>query len=133
MPIWSALPSDHLAVNRIVDKNGNSWLGRIVFEHSIVDLFTKLGLASSEEMPVEAITNAVLAGRSVQVTRPFPMAFKRSHVNGNPRVEIVDAPASQLAWLKSLGAFTEIIQYRTRVFIPVAQAEGIISEILKPS
>lgn len=133
LPIWSALPSDHLAVNRIVDKNGNSWLGRIVFEHSIVDLFTKLGLASSEEMPVEAITNAVLAGRGVQVTRPFPMAFKRSHVNGNPRVEIVDAPASQLAWLKSLGAFTEIIQYRTRVFIPVAQAEAIITEILKPS
>ena len=36
LPIWSALPSDHLAVNRIVDGQGNSWLGRLVFDQHVV-------------------------------------------------------------------------------------------------
>jgi hypothetical protein len=131
LPIWSALPSDHLAVNRIVDKDGNSWLGRIVFDQHVVQLYTKLGIARSEDLPVDAIANSVLSGRSVEVTRPFAMTFKRSIVNGKPRVEIVDPPAGQLPWLKSLGCFVEIIAYRCRTFIPVNDAEGVIAAILK--
>lgn len=131
LPIWSALPSDHLAVNRVVDKDGNSWLGRLVFDQHVVDLFTKLGLARSDDMPVGAIASSVLSGRTVQVQRPFAMTFRRSIVNGKQRVEILDAPAAQLPWLKGLGCFTEIIQYRTRVFVPGNGAEEIIGAILK--
>jgi len=131
LPIWSALPSDHLAVNRVVDKHGNSWLGRLVFDQHVVGLYTKLGLARSEEMPVDAIAASVLSGRTVQVSHPFEMTFRRSIVNGKHRVEIVDAPAGRLPWLKSLGCFTEIIQYRTRVFVPANGAETVIGAILK--
>jgi len=46
-------------------------------------------------------------------------------------VEIVDAPASQLPWLKSLGCFTEIIAYRTRVFVPATDAETVLGRVLK--
>ena len=51
-------------------------------------------------------------------------------VNGKARVEIGGAPHGQLDWLKSLGCFTEIIQYRTRIFIPIDQAEAIIARLL---
>ena len=131
LPIWSALPSDHLAVNRIVDQDGNSWLGRLVFEQHIVQLYTRLGIAKTEELPVDAIARAVLSGRSVELVRPFAMTIKRSIVNGNSRVEIVGAPADQLPWLKSLGCFTEIIQYRTRLFMPAPQAEVVLARMLK--
>jgi len=131
LPIWSALPSDHLAVNRIVDKAGNSWLGRLVFDQHVVQLYTKLGIARSEDMPTEAIARSVLSGRSVDVARPFAMTFKRSLVNGSARVEILDAPANQLPWLKSLGCFVEIIAYKARTFIPVDDAERVIAAILK--
>ena len=131
LPIWSALPSDHLAVNRIVDKDGNSWLGRLVFDQHVVQLYTKLGIAKTDDMPVEAIARSVLSGRNVEVARPFAMTLRRALVNGTPRVEIVDAPASQLPWLKSLGCFTEIIAYRTRVFVPANDAEEILERILK--
>jgi hypothetical protein len=63
--------------------------------------------------------------------RPFPMTIRRAIVNGNPRVEIVDAPAAQLSWLKSLGCFTEIIAYKTRVFVPATDAETILARVLK--
>src|SRR3546814_2172755 len=51
LPIWSALPSDHLVVNRIADKAGNSWLGRLVFDEHVVQLFTKLGIDRAEDLP----------------------------------------------------------------------------------
>jgi hypothetical protein len=131
LPIWSALPSDHLAVNRIVDAQGNSWLGRLVFDKHVVQLYTKLGIAKTDDLPVDAIASSVLSGRAVDVVRPFPMTIRRAIVNGNQRVEIVGVPAAQLSWLKSLGCFTEIIAYKTRVFVPATDAEAVLARVLK--
>lgn len=78
-----------------------------MFEQHIVQLYTRLGIASPEDLPVDAIARAVLSGRSVELVRPIAMTVKRSIMNGNQRVEIVSAPADQLPWLKSLGCFTE--------------------------
>ncbi|MFL0588064.1 strawberry notch C-terminal domain-containing protein [Sphingomonas olei] len=110
LPIWSALPSDHLVVNRIADKGGNSWLGRLVFDEHVVQLFTKLGIDRAENMPTADVVKSVLSGRSVDLSRPFQMTIKRSLVNGSKRIELVGAPPQQLAWLKTLGCFTEVIQ-----------------------
>lgn len=131
LPIWSALPSDHLVVNRIVDGNGQSWLGRLVFDDHVVQLFTKLGIDRPENLPPQDIAKSALAGRSVDLTRPFPMTIKRAVVNGSARIELVGCPPAQLAWVKTLGCFTEVIAYRTRVFLPVPAAEAILAELLK--
>lgn len=130
LPIWSALPSDHLVVNRIADRAGNSWLGRLVFDEHVVQLFTKLGIDSAENLPAADIAKSVLSGRSVDIARPFPMTIKRSLVNGSKRMELVGAPSQQLAWLKSIGCFTEVIQYRTRVFVPISGAADVLERIV---
>jgi len=131
LPIWSALPSDHLAVNRIADQHGNSWLGRLVFDKHVVQLYTKLGIAKTDDLPIDAIASSVLSGRAVDVVRPFSMTIRRAIVNGKQRVEIVDAPQPQHAWLKSIGCFSEIIAYKTRIFIPVADAQAVLTTLLK--
>jgi hypothetical protein len=59
------------------------------------------------------------------------MTIRRAFVNGTQRIEIERAPAQQLAYLKSLGCFTEIIAYRTRVFVPVSEAHAILERLLK--
>ena len=133
LPIWSALPNDHLVVNRIADKEGNSWLGRLVFDDHVVQLFTKLGLDRTDNLPPTDLVKSALTGRSVDLARPFPMCIKRSLVNGSPRIELVGAPPAQLAWLKSIGCFTEVIQYRTRVFVPVPTAAEIVGRIVSGS
>jgi hypothetical protein len=133
LPIWSALPSDHLVVNRIVDGEGRSWLGRLVFDEHVVELYTKLGLAKADAMPPADVVAAVLSGRSVDLTHPFPLTVRRSLVNGSPRLELVGVPARRLAWAKSLGCFTEIIQYRTRVFVPVDNAAVIFTGMIEKS
>ncbi len=130
LPIWSALPSDHLVVNRIADNAGNSWLGRLVFDEHVVQLFTKLGIDRAENMPPQDIVKSAFSGRAVDLARPFPMTIRRALVNGNPRIELVGAPSEQLNWLKSIGCFTEVIQYRTRVFLPVPTAAEALDRIL---
>lgn len=133
LPIWSALPSDHLIVNRIATADGRSWLGRMVYDEHVAHLYTKLGVDRADNLPADQIAKSVLSGRSVDLVRPFAITVKRAIVNGKPRIELVGAPAAQLPWLKSLGAFTEIIQFRTRVFLPVAEAELILGKILEPT
>ena len=59
------------------------------------------------------------------------MTIRRSFVNSAQRIEIERAPAQQLAYLKALGCFTEIIAYRTRVFVPVGEASTILEKLLK--
>ncbi|MGE4306960.1 MAG: methylase, partial [Novosphingobium sp.] len=131
LPIWSALPSDHLAVNRIVDGEGRSWLGRLVFDDHVPQLFTRLGIDRTETVSPDAVVKAVSAGRSIDVSQPFPLTIKRSIVNGSQRIELVGCPHDRLPWLKSLGCFTEVIQYRTRIFVPLPSSEIILSRLFE--
>ena len=130
LPIWSALPSDHLEVNRIVDTQGQSWLGRIVFPKDVAKLLTTLGVKQAAALPPDQIAAAVLGGASVPLQQPFPCELKRSRVNTSTRVEIVGAPANQLPWLKSIGCWSEVISYKTRVFLPVDQVPDILARLL---
>jgi hypothetical protein len=130
LPIWSALPSDHLVVNRIVDGEGRSWLGRMVFPRDVPALFGKLGLDETQILTPDEVAEAALQGGSITLKRPFACEVKRARVNGKPRIEIVGAPAAQLPWLKSIGCFSEIISYRTRVFCPTERASEILTRLM---
>ena len=130
LPIWSALPSDHLVVNRIVDGEGQSWLGRLVFEKDVGPLLEQLGLDTAGALAPADVVAAVRQGGQIELKTPFAMTVRTARVNGQQRVEIVGAPPSQLAWLKSLGCFTEVIQYRTRVFVPVERATVVLDMII---
>ncbi len=57
------------------------------------------------------------------------MTVRKCLVNGSQRVEFVGAPVEQLPWLKSLGCFTEIIAYKTRVFVPINEVEPILEKV----
>jgi len=53
----------------------------------------------------------------------------RVRVNGEQRLELRGYPVERLDWLKSLGCFTEIIRFRTRLFLPPDGAERILTAI----
>src|SRR3546814_9551820 len=108
----------------------SSWLGRLVFDDHVPQLFTRLGIDRTETVSPDAVVKAVSAGRSIDVSQPFPLTIKRSIVNGSQRIELVGCPHDRLPWLKSLGCFTEVIQYRTRIFVPLQSSEIILSRLL---
>lgn len=133
LPIWNSLPRDYIAVRRVVDADGNSWLGRLVDESDVPGILKTFGIASEFQASPEAIMAALAQKGSAVVDRPWPMTIRKSLVNGEQRIELVGELYSQLAWLKSLGCFTEIIQFKTRTFVPTGRADAILASILKAS
>ena len=131
LPIWASLPIDYLEVRRIVDEEGRSWLGRMVHELDVAKLLEKFDIASTVELSSDTIIKALSESRIIPIKRPFEATIKCSRVAGEQRYEIVGAPVDQLPWLKSIGCFTEIISFRTRVFIPTATASSVISDLLR--
>jgi hypothetical protein len=55
--------------------------------------------------------------------------LRRSLVMGQPRLELIGVEGAALTEMKALGCFTEIIQWKTRVFIPVG-AHNVLAAVL---
>jgi hypothetical protein len=49
---------------------------------------------------------------------------------GKPRLELTGSIASSLAEFKSMGCFTEIIQWKTRLFVPTNDL-NVLTKLLK--
>lgn len=130
LPIWSALPADHLEVNRIVDDAGNAWLGRIVYPAAVGKLLKALGLERAVSLSAAEVAQGASSGGVVTLVQPFACEVKRVRVNGLQRIELAGAPAAQFPWLKSIGCFVEVVAYRSRVFIPVGEAEAVLARLL---
>ena len=129
LPIWGALPKEDLTVNRIVDRSGASWLGRHVHDLYVDATLEKLGVARKAQTDPAKIAAAILGGGTWKAPHPLNFTIRTSRVNGSRRIEIVDAEAARIPELKAKGCFTEIIAYKTRVFVPLDRAEAIISGI----
>src|SRR3546814_20027987 len=69
--------------------------------------------------PAEAVAHVLAAG---EITAIGAYRLKRSLVAGQQRLELLDWPAARLPQLKAAGCFTEIIQHKTRLFVPPVRA-----------
>lgn len=130
LPIWGALPKEDLTVNRIVDKSGASWLGRHVHDLYVDATLEKLGVARKAQTDPAKIAAAILGGGTWKAPHPLNFTIRTSRVNGSRRIEIVDVEAARIPELKAKGCFTEIISYKTRVFVPMDGAEAILAAII---
>lgn len=130
LPVWNRLPEDDVRVWRIVDEaSGQTRLGRIISAEMLAETAASFNLADAVKLsPSEMI--AAAAGIDGATIDGLPDArLIRVRVNGQPRLEIRNFPVDRLEWLKSLGALTEIISYRTRLFLPPDEAERILTEL----
>ena len=129
LPIWGALPKEDLTVNRIVDKSGASWLGRHVHDLYVDATLEKLGVSRKVPTDPAKIAAAILGGGTWKAPHPLNFTIRTSRVNGSRRIEIAGAEAARIPELKAKGCFTEIIAYKTRVFVPLDRADAIITSI----
>ena len=130
LPVWGALPKEDLSVMRILDEAGNGWLGRRIPEIYVERVLDKLGVSDRVAIAPDKLAQAILAGRSYTVKHPLNATIKTSRVNGHKRLEIAGVEAAQLPGLKAMGCFTEIIAYKTRVFVPLDAAASILARLL---
>lgn len=104
-------------------------LGCIVPADAVNSLLAKLGLDGAIQMSPDQLVRAALAGKVVVFDTVRGLSLKRSRVNGEPRLEIVDFDGRALPGYKAKGCFTEIIQFQCRLFVPVGSANDVLKAL----
>ncbi|WBQ19626.1 strawberry notch C-terminal domain-containing protein [Sphingobium yanoikuyae] len=127
LPVWGKLPDDHVQVWRLKTEDGQSLLGRLIPAPMVSKVSSAFGVAGGIEIAPTDIVRHVLDSGGVEPVGAYHL--KRSLVAGEQRLELIDWPPSRLAELKALGCFSEIIAYRTRLFLPPARAADILARI----
>ncbi|MDM9385683.1 hypothetical protein QUB80_34060 [Chlorogloeopsis sp. ULAP01] len=129
LPIWKILPQHSSRVFRLQTSDGQKILGRVVNAVDIQSVAEQLGLKNKLLSPAELVTLVLNEGYSQQL--PGGVTLRRSYIAGEPRIELVDA-LPLAARLVAKGCFTEIIQWRKRVFIPATEkAASILAAAIK--
>ena len=127
LPIWDRLPGENMRVRRLATDAGESLLGRVLAPeqaHAFRDAF---GLAGGPVMSSAEMHEAILTrGASFDLANGWRLARRR--LMGAGRVEIEGPADGDLAALKRMGCATEIVSWRTRVFVPEYIGLGRILE-----
>ena len=92
-------------------------------------MLDKLGLGDRIVLSADQVVEAALGGKVVPINVAGDLGLKRSRVNGEQRLEILGFDPRTLPSWKAKGCFTEIIQYPTRLFVPVNQAQDIVEKV----
>jgi len=133
LPIWDKLPDSHVHVIRIAADDGRSLLGRRIATSDLAGFAARVGLDVRFDLPPDELAAMVMRnGTPLPCPGPEPLTLKRSLVNGSQRLEVAGFSAARLSWYKAQGCFTEIIRYRTRLFVPAGNAPEVLARISAP-
>ena len=130
LPIWNYLDKNNVTVRRIVTADGRSILGRVVPKHSLDALYTATGVDKAAKLTPAEIAKHVMDGNRYTLPIAIKLQLKRSRINTEFRLEILELPPARLEEFKAMGCFTEIIQWNTRLFIPKGREVEILTQIL---
>ncbi|MDZ7970058.1 MAG: strawberry notch family protein [Nostoc sp. DedSLP03] len=129
LPIWKMLPQKNNRVYRLQTSDGEKILGRVVSAVDIQSVAEQLGLKSKLLSPQELVSLVLNEGYSQQL--PGGVTLRRSYIATEPRIELVNA-ISLAERLLAVGCFTEIINWKKRVFIPVSdKAPAILAAVIE--
>lgn len=130
LPIWNRLPKDSLRVYRLVTDEGERIVGRLVPAETLQAVRQNLSLGEGAAMEPAEAWSAVLE-RGAMLHLADGLQIRRSLVSGLRRVELVGFAPGAKDQLKALGAISEIIQWRLRLFLPVSeQGPAVLAALL---
>ena len=119
LPLWDRLPTDSVRVRTLTTDAGERLIGRTLGAAQAQALRTALGLGGGVALTAGEVHEAVIGGGTA-----FPLAngwrLARRRAMGALRLEVEGPADTDLPALKRLGCTTEIVSWRTRVFVPGA-------------
>ena len=117
LPIWKALPDDHIRVNRLQTEDGERLIGRVIAADKLDSVYRALGLTDRVDLRPHEVWAAVIErGSKFRLSNGWKLL--RSRVMGENRFELSGPIDTDLAVLKASGFMTEVINWQTRLFIP---------------
>jgi hypothetical protein len=129
LPIWKILPQKNSRVFRLQTSDGEKILGRVVNAVDIQSVTEQLGIKNKLLSPTELVCLVLNEGYTQQL--PGGVTLRRSYIANEPRLELVEA-LSLAERLVAVGCFTEIIQWRKRLFVPTGdKAASILADVIE--
>ena len=127
LPIWDRLPDRNMRVWTLTTDTGERLIGRVLDAAEVHDFRAALGLAGGPGLsPAELHQEVIIHGTAFPLANGWRIARRR--LAGADRIEIEGPADGHIDALKRLGCVTEIVSYRTRVFVP---AETVLTRIIK--
>ncbi len=130
LPVWKRLPETDVSVYRLTTDDGTNLIGRVLSPGQVDAVRMRLGLgrddAAARMTPAERMRE-LLARRCKYLLDGDLVLAGRRHM-GTMRVEVEHRDPESVERLKALGCRSEIVQYRTRVYVPDAAAMGRLIE-----
>jgi hypothetical protein len=109
--------------------DGEKILGRVISAQDIQTVREQLGLRNKLLSPAELVKLVLDEKYSQQL--PGGITLRRSYIAGEPLLELTNA-VSLAERLVAVGCFTEIIDWRKRVFVPTGeQAAGVLAAVIE--
>ncbi|MBB3357035.1 MULTISPECIES: strawberry notch family protein [unclassified Novosphingobium] len=130
LPVWHRLPQDDVRVWRIDDREGTSILGRLIPPEAMADLQSAFGLDGTVELTAAELSAAAQKGTGIAIPGLGGATLTTALVNGTRRLEIRNYRPDDRERLKARGVFSEVIQYKTRLFVPLDRSTEVIETIL---
>lgn len=128
LPIWKTLPQQNSRVFRLQTSDGEKVLGRVISAHEIQAVREQLGLRNQVLSPAELVSLVLNDKYSQQL--PGGVTLRCSSIADERRIELVNA-LPVVDQLVAVGCFTEIIQWKKRVFIPTGdKAASILAAVI---
>jgi hypothetical protein len=130
LPIWDRLPADNMRIYRLQAEDGERAIGRLVSQEQLINVYARLGLDNHIQMDPDDVLRAVMETRAtLSLVNGFQL--RRSLVMGQPRLEVIGATGAILSELKAMGCFTEVIQWKTRVFLSSENTDALAALLVR--
>ena len=127
LPLWDRLPDHSMRVRRLVTDAGEPLIGRVFGAAEAAGLRDAFGLSGGLALtPAEMHEALTTRGTAFTLANGWRLARRRAM--GELRIELEGPADGDLATVKRLGCTTEIVSWRTRVFVP---GEAVLARLVE--
>ena len=127
LPLWDRLPDHSMRVRRLVTDAGEALIGRVFGAAEAAGLRDAFGLEGRLALtPAEMHEALVAKGTAFTLGNGWRLARRRAM--GELRIELEGPADGDLAAVKRMGCTTEIVSWRTRVFVP---GEAVLARLVE--
>lgn len=123
LPIWDRILG-HPRILRVQTTGGERFIGRIIPPHDLEATLTNIGATAESVTMTPEELHAHVLNQNYTVTLSNGWQIVRRRVSGDNRIEIKNVDYRFMEELKRHGAFTERVDYQTRLFVPTGE-EGV--------
>jgi predicted RNA methylase len=129
LPVWDRLPTDTPKVLRTQTDEGERLLGREIPPADLGSTLRALGAEAGRPDLTPAQMAAAILDDNATLLLANDWRIGRRVVSGEERIEVMGPTGGDISILRGQGAFTEIVAFRNRVFIPIGSSRAVIERI----